>query len=66
MLYTSQALEGTIDHNGDSTTERFTLLHTVRGQHDRPAVLQDVVNTVPQGAPSLGIHTCCWLILYKI
>ena len=63
MLHAAQALEASVDHDGDAAAERLAFLHTVGRQNHRPPVLHDVVNTVPQKPTGLGIHACGWLIL---
>ena len=63
MLYAAEALEASVDHDGDAAAESLTLLHTVGRQHHRPPVLHDVVDTVPQEPTGLRIHPSGWLIL---
>lgn len=63
MLYAAQAAEPPIDHDGHPRTQGLTLLHTVRGENHRSALLDDTENAVPQSPSGLGVHTSGGLVL---
>lgn len=52
MLGGAKALEFTVDHDGQTAAEDLTLLHTVRGEDDRPLTFSDDgEEAVPKEAP---------------
>ena len=63
MLYAPHTSEPAINHDGKSTTQGLALLHTMRCQYHRSAILHNIVDTVPQETSSSRVHTCCRLIL---
>ena len=62
MLDAAQALEGAIDHDGQSSAQCFTLLHTVRSQDNTSAFLDDASQYVPKVASGCGVHAGSGLI----
>ena len=55
----SEALELTVDHDGESVAQRLALLHAVAGQHHALAPSLDPPNDPPQVPPRHLANTHC-------
>lgn len=60
-LCASDGLHFPLGNDGDSISQHLRLVHVVRGEQ-HSAVPPQRTQQIPQLAPGVYIHACCWLI----
>ena len=56
VLYTTEALEGSIDHDCQPCAQGLTLLHAVRSKNNASTFLNNASQHVPEVTPCGGVH----------
>lgn len=62
VLRTANAAESATDHDGETSAERLTFLHAVRGDDNTTSLLSLAAQCLPQLPPGHRVHACGRLV----